>query len=203
MTIDTISNNASNNLHSAAILLSLTVLTVVAYITIAHYEIVAYSTADSDLKSNSPIKHVIVISQGKRSFDNYFGTFPGANGFPPNTAIPINPFPKPVTKFTVSIWFNTNNTLPKTGFLINKGGIRFDTPGKNLNYGIWMNTKGNIIARFETKNGTDYQVSSNGTFNDGAWHNAIVTYDGNSILNLFLDGVLADEAPTAGAIPDT
>jgi phospholipase C len=164
---------------------------------------VAYSSADSDLKSNSPIKHVIVISQGKRSFDNYFGTFPGANGFPPNTAIPINPFPPSVTEYTVSIWFNTNNTLPKTGFLINKGGIGLDTQGKNLNYGIWMNAKGNIIAGFETKNGTDYQVSSNGTFNDGDWHNAVVTYGGNSLLNLFLDGVLADEADTAGAIPDT
>ena len=203
MTMDTINNNASNNLHFGTMILSLTVLTVVTYLLIAHYDMVAYGIADSDLKSNTPIKHVIVISQGKRSFDNYFGTFPGANGFPPNTAIPINPFPQPVTKFTVSIWFNTNNSLPKTGFLINKGGIGLDTPGKNLNYGIWMNAKGNIIAGFETKNGTDYQVSSNGTFNDGTWHNAIVTYDGNSTMSLFLDGMLADEVPTAGAIPDT
>ena len=203
MTMDTINNNASNNLHFGTMILSLTVLTVVTYLLIAHYDMVAYGIADSDLKSNTPIKHVIVISQGKRSFDNYFGTFPGANGFPPNTAIPLNPFPQPVTKFTVSIWFNTNNSLPKTGFLINKGGIGIDTPGKNLNYGIWMNAKGNIIAGFESKNGTDYQVSSNGTFNDGTWHNAVVTYDGNSILNLFLDGVLADKSPTAGAIPDT
>ena len=87
--------------------------------------------------------------------------------------------------------------------MINKGGIGLDTPGKNLNYGIWMNAKGNIIAGFETKNGTDYQVGSNGTFNDGTWHNAIVTYDGNSTMSLFLDGMLADEVPTAGAIPDT
>src|SRR5690242_2257744 len=28
------------------------------------------------------IKHVIVIMQENRSFDHYFGTFPGADGFP-------------------------------------------------------------------------------------------------------------------------
>ncbi len=201
--MDTINNNASHNLQSVAIIFSLTVLMIVAYLSIAHFHVAAYAISDSNLKSNSPIKHVIVISQGKRSFDNYFGTFPGANGFPPNTAIPINPFPQPVTKFTVSIWFNTNNSLPKTGFLINKGGIGIDTPGKNLNYGIWMNPNGNIIAGFETKNGTDYQVGSNSTFNDGAWHNAVVTYDGKSILKLFLDTKLADEAPTIDAVPDT
>src|SRR4029079_16079981 len=115
--MDTINNNASHNLQSVAIIFSLTVLMIVAYLSIAHFHVAAYAISDSNLKSNSTIKHVIVISQGKRSFDNYFGTFPGANGFPPNTAIPINPFPQPVTKFTVSIWFNTNNSLPKTGFL--------------------------------------------------------------------------------------
>ena len=28
----------------------------------------------------SPIKHIVVIMQENRSFDNYFGTYPGANG---------------------------------------------------------------------------------------------------------------------------
>jgi phospholipase C len=38
-----------------------------------------------------PIKHVIIIMQENRSFDNYFGTFPGANGFPGGTCVPIDP----------------------------------------------------------------------------------------------------------------
>ena len=29
---------------------------------------------------NIPIKHVVIIIKENRSFDNYFGTFPGANG---------------------------------------------------------------------------------------------------------------------------
>ncbi len=34
------------------------------------------------------IKHVIVIMQENRSFDSYFGTFPGAAGLPPNACVP-------------------------------------------------------------------------------------------------------------------
>lgn len=37
------------------------------------------------------INHVIWIIQENRSFDNYFGTYPGANGFPPGTCSPILP----------------------------------------------------------------------------------------------------------------
>ena len=38
-----------------------------------------------------PIKHVIVIMQENRSFDQYFGTFPGADGIPPDTCVPLDP----------------------------------------------------------------------------------------------------------------
>ena len=38
-----------------------------------------------------PITHVIIIMQENRSFDSYFGTFPGANGIPANTCVPLNP----------------------------------------------------------------------------------------------------------------
>ena len=34
------------------------------------------------------IKHVIVIMQENRSFDHYFGTFPGADGIPPGVCVP-------------------------------------------------------------------------------------------------------------------
>jgi len=37
------------------------------------------------------IQHLIFIIQENHSFDNYFGTYPGANGFTPGLAIPINP----------------------------------------------------------------------------------------------------------------
>ena len=34
------------------------------------------------------IQHVIVITQENRSFDQYFGTYPGADGFPPGVCVP-------------------------------------------------------------------------------------------------------------------
>ena len=38
-----------------------------------------------------PITHIIMIMQENRSFDHYFGTYPGANGFPKGTCVPLNP----------------------------------------------------------------------------------------------------------------
>jgi phospholipase C len=37
------------------------------------------------------VKHIIWIIQENRTFDNYFGTFPGADGIPPGTCLPEMP----------------------------------------------------------------------------------------------------------------
>jgi len=37
------------------------------------------------------IKHVFVILQENHTFDNYFGTYPGADGIPAATAVPVDP----------------------------------------------------------------------------------------------------------------
>jgi len=39
----------------------------------------------------SPIKHIVVIMQENRSFDNYFGTYRGSNGIPKNICMPLDP----------------------------------------------------------------------------------------------------------------
>jgi phospholipase C len=56
------------------------------------------------------IKHIVVIMQENRSFDTYFGTFPGANGFPvqngqftvcvndPKTGTCVYPYHDPANK---------------------------------------------------------------------------------------------------------
>src|SRR5262249_2768492 len=43
------------------------------------------------------IQHVIVIMQENRSFDHYFGTFPGADGIPTQNGIPAVSIPDPTT----------------------------------------------------------------------------------------------------------
>jgi phospholipase C len=37
------------------------------------------------------LQHVVIIMQENRSFDQYFGSFPGANGPPNGTCVPLNP----------------------------------------------------------------------------------------------------------------
>lgn len=48
---------------------------------------VGASAAPSPL-STSPIKHVVEVMMENHTFDNLFGTFPGANGIPPGTTLP-------------------------------------------------------------------------------------------------------------------
>ena len=50
----------------------------------------AESTPAEELPTNTPIKHFVVLMQENHSFDNYFGTYPGADGIPPDTCMPID-----------------------------------------------------------------------------------------------------------------
>src|SRR5689334_4811100 len=44
--------------------------------------------ATAQLSGIHKIKHVIIVMQENRSFDSYFGTFPGADGIPTKNGIP-------------------------------------------------------------------------------------------------------------------
>jgi phospholipase C len=41
--------------------------------------------------TRSPIEHIVVLMQEGHSFDNYFGSYPGANGLPPDICMPVSP----------------------------------------------------------------------------------------------------------------
>ncbi|HJU59874.1 MAG TPA: LamG domain-containing protein [Nitrososphaeraceae archaeon] len=114
----------------------------------------------------------------------------------------INP-----NSFTVSVWFNT--AMNVTGkidnvFLLNKGGFGSDRPGFNLNYGLWLNNREKVAGGFETSIGDDYFVTSQGSYADGVWHNAILTFDDvSNLLKLYIDGVeSATNTPNKGTTPD-
>lgn len=154
--------------------------------------------------TTTPIEHIIIISQGRRSFDNYFGTFEGANGFPKNLSIPINPFePTPsFQNFTIFLSFKSNiSNSVEEGFLVNKGGIGKETPGNNLNFGIWLDERKRIIGGFETKDGKDIFVKSNESYADDKLHDVLLTYD-KSKLRLFIDNKLVTELNSSKALPD-
>ena len=49
-------------------------------------------------KSKTSVQHFVVLMQENHTFDNYFGTYPGANGIQPGTCIPVDPFDKTNTE---------------------------------------------------------------------------------------------------------
>lgn len=56
---------------------------------------VAFATAQAlepEAATATPIKHFVVIMQENHTFDNYFGTFPGAEGIPPDVCMPLDPY---------------------------------------------------------------------------------------------------------------
>jgi phospholipase C len=55
------------------------------------------------------IRHVIVIMQENRSFDSYFGTFPGADGIPVNNGVPTVCSPDPKTGACVKPYHDTSD----------------------------------------------------------------------------------------------
>ena len=61
------------------------------------------------------IRHVIVVMQENRSFDSYFGTYPGADGIPMRDGRPAVSLPNPATGTCVRPFHDTN--------LVNIGGL--------------------------------------------------------------------------------
>ncbi|MBN2117995.1 MAG: alkaline phosphatase family protein [Anaerolineales bacterium] len=48
------------------------------------------SALQSGTEPNTPIEHFIVVMQQNHTFDNYFGTYPGANGIPEGVCMPAS-----------------------------------------------------------------------------------------------------------------
>jgi phospholipase C len=55
------------------------------------------------------IKHVVVIMQENRSFDSYFGTYPGADGIPMKDGVPTVCVPDPADRTCVRPYHDTSN----------------------------------------------------------------------------------------------
>lgn len=74
------------------------------------------------------IKHIIMIMQENRSFDSYFGTYPGANGIPMKNGIPTICMNDPKTEQCIKPYHDTND--------VNGGGpISQSNSDKDVNGG--------------------------------------------------------------------
>ena len=102
-------------------------------------------------------------------------------------------------RWTISGWFRTSVGYSTEGMIANKGGIGSDTPGQNMNYGVWINASEQIVAGFEESNGTDHNITSPLTYNDGHWHFFVADYSNDSgNLRLFIDDMLTPVASDSG-----
>src|SRR5581483_8860657 len=69
---------------------------------------VAAPRASADV-GMAAIRHVVVIMQENRSFDHYFGTFPGADGIPMRNGTPTACNPDPTTGRCVAPYHDPND----------------------------------------------------------------------------------------------
>lgn len=56
------------------------------------------------------IKHVVIITQENRSFDSYFGTYPGAEGIPMKDGKPVPCLPDPARGGCVAPFYDTSDS---------------------------------------------------------------------------------------------
>ncbi len=77
-----------------------------------------------------PIQHIIVIMQENRSFDSYFGTFPGADGIPLQTGIRGVCIPDPASQSCVSPYHDANDL--NTGGPHSEANARADIDNGNM-----------------------------------------------------------------------
>ena len=107
-----------------------------------------------------------------------------------------------LNQFTVAAWFKTSINFGSDAYVVNKGGVGSDSPGQNLNYGIWMSSTEQIKAGFETSSGADQFVTSPTAYNDNQWHYAVVTNNGDNVI-LYIDGVQVATKATSSASPES
>jgi len=77
------------------------------------------------------IKHVIIIMQENRSFDHYFGTYPGADGIPMKNGVPTVCNPDPETGQCVWPYHNPSDT--NNGGPHSEGAAVADIRGGQMN----------------------------------------------------------------------
>lgn len=66
-------------------------------------------SAADEPQAATPIKHLIVMMQENHTFDNYFGTYPGADGIPEGTRMPVDP--NDLSKGYVEPWHIGNSPV--------------------------------------------------------------------------------------------
>ncbi|WIG62040.1 MAG: hypothetical protein OJF49_004789 [Ktedonobacterales bacterium] len=124
------------------------------------------ATAPKTYPIATKIKHVVIIMQENRSFDSYFGTFPGVNGIPMRDGVPTVCVPDPKTGACVKPFHDASD--------LNHGGphsqaaATADMDGGKMDgfIGVVRNAKNNCGGPFDPECATQAQPDVMG------WHDA-------------------------------
>jgi phospholipase C len=104
----------TTSLTKKAAILAVTLFTFANCISSAQAQSATQSANSNDLQGIHKIQHIVIIMQENRSFDNYFGTYPGASGIPMKNGVPTICVPDPATGKCV-MPYNDSNILNMGG----------------------------------------------------------------------------------------
>src|SRR5437868_4714080 len=65
-----------------------------------------------------------------------------------------------LAKFSLGTWFKTSKNYSGNAMIANRGGFGTDSPGQNMNYGLWIDANEKIVGGYEANNGADLFVIS-------------------------------------------
>jgi phospholipase C len=83
-----------------------------------------------------PVSHVVIVIQENHSFDNYFGTYPGANGVPPNVKLRVVGAAYPISPDHDSY---TATAEKKTGVFPNESLVMYNESAISYYFGLAKN----------------------------------------------------------------
>jgi phospholipase C len=131
---------------------------------------VSQANAANDIQK---IKHVVVIMQENRSFDSYFGTYPGADGIPMKNGVPTVCVPDPHLGKCVAPYYDSHD--------VNKGGPHAQDNAQEDIAGGKMN---GFIGQVEQASPNACLVADNPNCGSGGQSSDVMGYhDGRDIPN--------------------
>jgi hypothetical protein len=102
--------------------------------------------------------------------------------------------------FSEEIWFKSTAGYASGGLLMGFGN-HSNSPSTLIDRVMYMDTNGRIIAGIY--NTTEVTITSSATYNDGLWHQSVITFTGNGstgTFQLYVDGVAATSAATGPSV---
>jgi len=145
--------------------------------------------------SDNPVSTTAVDTSGNKRTGTYTGTaaHSGSNACTrdqdgsttfngTNTALAAPTTQSSPQLFSLEIWFKTTVA---GGYLIGLNSAKTGL-GSNYDRQLYLNSTGQVV--FGIYSGGTRTVTSTASYNNGAWHHAVATFDSTAGLTLYLDG---------------